>query len=356
MTKKLNVVSLFSGGMGMDIGLQQAGLDVLVSQDFDRHCISTMRANGRHSVVPGDIKALFAGDPSAGFLTTAAGVAAKDISVIVGGPPCQSFSNAGKRLGLSDLRGTLFQEFALAIETIRPRFFIMENVAAIGSKSMPGVLAMMLERFAAAGYTTCHSVLDASDFGAAQKRLRLIILGSRDGEDISMPSPTHSDMAGSGLIRKVTVRDVIADLVGDEGPRLKFSARTMKYIPLVPAGGNWKDLPKHLQREALGNAYDSGGGKTGFFRRLPWDGQSPTLVTSPVGRMSLLAHPSEDRPLSIKEYARIQGFPDQWDFQGPIGARYRQVGNAVAVPLARAIGRHLIEIAGAGEGSMRAAG
>lgn len=345
MNQKLKVVSLFSGGMGMDIGLQQAGLDVLVSQDFDRHCVSTMRANAAHAVVPGDIKALFAGDPAARFLTDAAGVPSHDVSVLVGGPPCQSFSNAGKRQGLSDLRGTLFQEFALAVEAIRPRFFIMENVAAIGSKSMPGVLAMILERFHSARYSTCHGVLDASDYGTAQKRLRLIIIGSRDGEQISIPRPTHSDQPGSDLMRKSTVRDVIADLMGDEGPRLNFSARTMKYIRMVPAGGNWRNLPEHLQNEALGNAYHSGGGKTGFFRRLPWDGQSPTLVTSPVGRMSLLAHPCEDRPLSVREYARIQGFPDAWEFQGPIGARYRQVGNAVAVPLARAIGRHILEIA-----------
>jgi DNA (cytosine-5)-methyltransferase 1 len=329
----------------MDIGLMQAGLDIRVSQDFDRHCIATMRTNCRHSVVEGDIKALFAHDPDGKFLMEHAGLVPGDVFAVVGGPPCQSFSNAGKRLGLQDVRGTLFEEFVKAIKAAMPRFFVMENVAAMGSRSMPGVLDMILGMFTEIGYNTVHGVLDASDFGAPQKRKRLIVIGSRDGEAISLPEPTHSqDGHVSGRLPKMTVRQAIGDMLGREGPRLKFAERTMRFISHVPSGGNWRDLPAAMQREALGNAFHSGGGKTGFMRRLPWDGQSPTLVTTPVGRMSLLAHPSEDRPLSISEYARIQGFPDDWAFQGPMGARYRQVGNAVAVPMARAIGRHLLRI------------
>jgi DNA (cytosine-5)-methyltransferase 1 len=339
------VVSLFSGGMGMDIGLTQAGLDVRVSQDFDRNCVKTMRANCSHPVVEGDIKALFAADPSGRFLLDPAGLRQGEAFVVVGGPPCQSFSNAGRRLGLSDIRGTLFEEFVKAVDVVRPRFFVMENVAALGSKSMPGILDMMLSCFDTIGYRHIHGVLDASDFGAPQRRKRLIVIGTRDCEDVSLPTPTHSSEPASGLPEKMTVRQAIGDLLGKEGERMSFAARTLKYISLVPTGGNWRDLPEHLQAEALGNAYASGGGKTGFFRRLPWDGQSPTLMTSPVQRMSLLAHPSEDRPLSISEYARIQGFPDDWRFQGSRGAVYRQIGNAVAVPMARAIGRRLLKIA-----------
>jgi DNA-methyltransferase (dcm) len=326
----------------MDIGLKQSGLHIRVSQDFDKHCVATMRANSDHPVIEGDIKALFADDPSGSFLLVPAQLAPGEAFVVVGGPPCQSFSNAGKRLGLQDIRGTLFEEFLKAIDIARPRFFVMENVAAMGSKSMPGVLDMILSKFEGIGYSTVHGVLDASDFGAPQKRKRLIIIGSRDGEKISLPTPTHSS---AGLLPKMTVKDAIGDLQGCEGPGLKFSARTLKFLPHVPPGGNWRDLPEDMQREALENAFNSGGGKTGFMRRLPWDGQSPTLVTSPVGRMSLLAHPVENRPLSLSEYARIQGFPDDWRFQGPVGARYRQIGNAVAIPLARAIGEHLLKLA-----------
>lgn len=339
------VVSLFSGGMGMDVGLVQAGLDVKVSQDFDRNCVKTMRANCGHAVVEGDIKRLFSDDPSGAFLLGPAGLRPGEAFAVVGGPPCQSFSNAGRRLGLSDVRGTLFEEFVKAVDVVRPRFFVMENVVALGSKSMPGVLEMMLSCFDAIGYSHVHGVLDASDFGSPQKRRRLIVVGSRDGEAISLPRPTHSDATASGLPPKTTVRKAIGDLLGDEGDRLSFAARTLGYIRHVPPGGNWRDLPEHMQAEALGNAYNSGGGKTGFFRRLPWEGLSPTLMTSPVQRMSLLAHPSEDRPLSIKEYSRIQGFPDDWKFQGPRGAVYRQIGNAVAVPMARAIGSWLLQIA-----------
>ena len=350
MSSSKAVISLFSGGMGMDIGLRQAGLDIRVSQDFDRHCVATMRANCSHPVVHGDIKSLFTGDPEGRFLLDPAGLEPGEAFAVVGGPPCQSFSNAGKRLGLQDVRGTLFEEFLKTISVARPRFFVMENVAAMGSKSMPGVLDMILSLFAELGYSTVHGILDASDFGTPQKRKRLIVIGSRDGEEISLPEPSHSEAGRlAGKLPKTTVRGAIRDLVGNEGPRLKFSARTMQFIGRVPPGGNWRDLPEDMQRAALGNAFESGGGKTGFMRRLPWDGQSPTLVTTPVGRMSLLAHPSEDRPLSISEYARIQCFPEEWQFQGPIGARYRQIGNAVAVPLARALGRHLLKLAVASE-------
>lgn len=341
MEHKNKVISLFSGGLGMDLGLASTGLEIRVSQDFDAHCVATARANCEHPVVRGDIRKLFEKDPVGQFLLEPAGLRPGEAFAVVGGPPCQSFSNAGKRLGLQDVRGTLFEEFLKAIRIARPRFFVMENVAALGSKSMPGVLEMILMSFADIGYSTVHGVLDASDFGTPQKRRRLIIIGSRDGEQISMPIATHGD----GLNPKTTVRGAIGDLVGREGPRLRFSARTLRFISLVPAGGNWRDLPEPMQKAALGNAFYSGGGKTGFMRRLPWDGQAPTLVTSPVGRMSLLAHPEEDRPLSISEYARLQGFPDEWAFQGPIGARYRQIGNAVAVPLAAAIGHHLLKIA-----------
>lgn len=342
---KYPVISLFSGGLGMDLGLIQAGLDVRVSQDFDKNCVATIKHNVEHTVVPGDIKKLFEDDPSGSFLLDAAGLKRGEAFLVVGGPPCQSFSNAGKRLGLSDLRGTLFQEFAKAIDIARPRFFVMENVPTIGTKSMPGVLELMLEAFESLNYSVVYGVVDASEHGTPQARKRMIFIGSRDGEEISLPSASHGSI-DQGLRPKMTVRDAIGDLITKPGPCAVFSEKTQKYIPLIPTGGNWRDLPANLQPIAMGKAYESGGGKTGFFRRLGWDGQSPTLVTSPVQKMSLLAHPTENRPLSVREYARIQGFPDNWEFQGALAAQYRQIGNAVAVPVGRAIGNHLIAIAG----------
>lgn len=343
------VLSLFSGGMGMDIGLARSGLCIGVSQDLDRSCIATMRANSKHFILPGDIRTMFADDPTGRFLMSPAGVQRGDAFLVVGGPPCQSFSNAGKRLGLNDLRGTLFQEFAKAIETSKPRFFVMENVAALASKSMPGVLNLMCNRFKSIGYSFVYGILDASDFGAPQIRKRMIFIGSRDGEHVSLPAPTHSDDPSSGLKPKSTLRDAIGDLMHNEGPCAEFSPKTLKYIRMVPEGGNWRHLPESICREAMGSAFYSGGGKTGFFRRLQWDRPSPTLVTSPTQKMSLLCHPKEHRPLSVKEYARIQGFPDNWSFQGSLTSQYRQIGNAVAVPMAEAIGHHLLRIARMGE-------
>ena len=351
-----DVISLFSGAMGLDIGLEKAGLNVVIGQDFDESCVKTMQANG-HNVLGGDIREI---DPRKLLELTELSVG--EPFLICGGPPCQPFSTAGKRLGINDPRGSLFMDFIRMIDYIRPRFFVMENVKGIMSaplKHVPlserdendpdqrlgTVLDVILSEFDKLGYKTVYGVLDAVNYGVPQFRERFVLIGSRDNEGIFLPIPTHFQMHQDKEYQWKTVRDAIADLEFDKGECATLSEERLKFLKMVPEGGNWRDLPKDIIPIAMGGAYKSGGGKVGFYRRLSYDQPSPTVVTSPVQKATMMCHPTQDRPLSIKEYARIQQFPDDWIFTGTTAAKYRQIGNAVPVGLAEAIGKAVCAVA-----------
>lgn len=344
------VISLFSGGMGLDIGIEKAGLHVAISQDFDKWCVETIRANG-HKAVEGDIRELIDADPDCNFLLTPAGVRKKDVFAVVGGPPCQAYSTAGKRKGEHDARGQLYQQFIHVVSTIRPRFFVMENVKGLasmtvdkGSENQQPLLNVILSQFKELGYHTVHGILDAVHYGTPQFRERLIIIGSRDNEGIYLPVPTHFHFHQNPRMRWNTLGDAIQDLT-DPGPCGKISNKLISYLKMIPEGGNWKSLPQSVVKEAMGGAYESGGGKVGFYRRLSYNEPAPTLVTSPVQKATMLCHPRDLRPLSIREYARVQGFPDNWKFEGSLANCYKQIGNAVPIPLGEAIGDMLKSVA-----------
>ncbi len=344
------VVSLFSGAMGLDLGLMEAGLHVAVSQDFDKWCVETIRANG-HVAVEGDIRELIEADPKCNFLLKPAKLKKNGVFAVVGGPPCQSFSTAGKRKGVEDERGMLYNQFIHVVETLMPRFFVMENVKGLASmpsdpldKDSEPVMTQILARFKKLGYHTVYGVLDAVHYGTPQFRERLVIIGSRDNEAIFLPSPTHFHMHQVPEMRWRTLSDAIENLT-DIGECAKFTPTINTYLKLVPEGGNWRSLPPEIAKAAMGGAYESGGGKVGFYRRLSYSEPSPTLVTSPIQKATMLCHPRDTRPLSVNEYARIQQFPDSWIFQGKPTDCYRQIGNAVPIPLGRAIGQMLISVA-----------
>ena len=351
-----DVISLFSGAMGLDIGMSNAGLNVVVGQDFDVSCVETMKANG-HNVLSGDIR-----DIQPQELLDIAGLQIGEPFMICGGPPCQPFSTAGKRLGINDPRGSLFMDFIRMIDYIRPRFFVMENVKGIMSAPLkhvptaerdesdpeqrPGtVLDVILAEFNKLGYKTVYGLLDAVNYGVPQFRERFVLIGSRDGEDIFLPVPTHFQTHQNPIYRWKTVGDAIRDLEDDKSECATLSAERKKYLHMVPEGGNWKDLPENLIPDAMGGAYESGGGKVGFYRRLSYAQPSPTITTSPAQKATMLCHPKFDRPLSVKEYARIQQFPDDWVFVGTTAAKYRQIGNAVPVGLGTAIGMAVLATA-----------
>lgn len=341
-----SVISLFSGAMGLDIGLEQSGMRVLVGQDFDHDCALTAHANN-HLLIEDDIR-----NVSAESLLQAAGLNRSEAFLVCGGPPCQPFSTAGKRLGISDPRGSLFKDFVRIVHDVRPRFFLMENVKGITSAKLSEpvdgcqtVLDVILSEFAHLGYKTIHGLLDAVNYGAPQFRERFVVLGSRDHEPIFLPCPTHFQTHQCASMRWTTLRKAIEDIESNPGPGMAFSPERNRFLEMIPEGGNWRNLPAELQPEAMGGAYKSGGGKVGFYRRLSYDQPSPTVVTSPVQKSTMLCHPRATRPLSIKEYARIQGFPDSWIFAGNVSSQYRQIGNAVPVALGRAIGQMFVSVA-----------
>ena len=346
--KSRQAISLFSGGMGLDIGLQDAGIRIAIGQDLDSSCIKTIRENG-HAAIEGDITQL-----RSETLLEQAGLRIGEPFLICGGPPCQPFSTAGKRLGVNDPRGSLFIEFVRMIREIRPRFFVMENVKGLVSSKLVDrggksedttVLDVVLEQFAHIGYHTVHGILDAVNYGVPQFRERLLILESRDNQQLFLPAPTHFQIHQNPLYRWNVLGDAIRDLEDDVGECASFSQERLHFLKMVPEGGNWRDLPEEAKKIAMGGAYYSGGGKVGFYRRLSYKQPSPTLVTSPVQKASMFCHPVKDRPLSVREYARIQQFPEDWRFVGTTAAKYRQIGNAVPVGLARAVGQALLACA-----------
>lgn len=342
------VISLFSGAMGLDIGLSQAGLKIVIGQDFDKACIQTMKAN-KENVLGGDIRKI-----TSDQLLELSGMKKGEPFMICGGPPCQPFSTAGKRLGINDPRGSLFMDYVRMVNEIRPRFFVFENVKGLlstklrtanGEETNTPVVDVILEEFSKLNYKMVYGILDAVNYGVPEFRERFIIIGSRDNEDIFLPVPTHFMQHQDPFYRWKTLGDAIKDLEDDPGECEKFSLERQKFLKLIPEGGNWRNLPRELLPEAMGGAYRSGGGKMGFYRRLSYSQPSPTVVTSPVQKATMMCHPTKTRPLSVKEYARIQQFPDDWIFTGTLTSKYRQIGNAVPVGLGKAIGEAIISTA-----------
>jgi len=348
-------ISLFSGGMGLDLGLEKAGIDVRLCVDSDKFCCETIRMNRPDiPVFEGKIE-----DYSSKQLLSAAKLRSTEVFLVHGGPPCQAFSTAGGRKSLQDIRGNCILEFIKKVVEIRPKYFIMENVrgllsaavfpAADGRKptlpeEMPGsVLRYILSLLKEAGYTISFALFDSANYGVPQKRERVIFFGNRGDKRIPLPRPTHSKDGLTTRKKWVSLREAFKKLNGEAHEYVKFSENRLKYYRLLTSGQNWRDLPEELQEEAMGASYHLGGGKTGFYRRLSWDEPSPTLVTRPNMPATDLCHPEELRPLSVQEYKAIQQFPHDWIFAGNIVEQYKQIGNAVPVGLGCVAGKTIID-------------
>lgn len=351
----LPVVSLFSGALGLDLGLEDAGFQVRVAVEPDKHAAATIRLNRPNIPVL---------DEKLEKLTTeeildAAGLRSGEPALITGGPSCQSFSTAGRRGSLGDPRGTMFHEFLRVIKEARPRFFLMENVRGVLSAAVrhrplkergPGhpplepdeelgsAFNTILRELKDTNYHTVFDLVNAADFGVPQSRERILFIGSRDGEPITSPRTTHSKEPEEGKARWLTLREGLDGLVDPEPVYLGLTPHSRRYLEKVPEGGNWRDLPPEDQPVALGKAHDSWGGRSGFLRRLSWDKTTPALTTKPNSKATMLCHPTELRPLSVGEYARLQQYPDDWEFEGSPAKQYIQVGNAVPLGLGRAAG------------------
>lgn len=352
---KYNAISLFSGAMGLDLGVEAAGFDVRVCVEMNKWAAQTIRKNTDIPVIEKDIN-----EVSTTEILKAAGLTRRQITLVVGGPPCQAFSTAGKQRGLADFRGNVIIQYLRVISEIRPKYFILENVRGIlsarlnvvpeeyseyeGIRNIKGsVIYFLTEEFKKLGYSISYALLNAANYGVPEKRERVIILG-HIGERVPIPRPTHSEHGLHGTHKWVTLRDAIGDLNQRENMRfVPLRPRSVEYMKMLKAGENWTDLLPEIAEKAMGKAYHLSGGKTGFLRRLSFDEPSPTLVTSPTMPATLLCHPTELRPLSVEEYARIQQFPDTWVFEGAVEEIYKQIGNAVPVGLGYAAGMQIMK-------------
>lgn len=357
--KKPIALSFFSGAMGLDLGIEKSGFDIRLACEIDKFCRQTIAINKPNTALLTDINKYEAKD----IRSAACLKESDDIDLIMGGPPCQAFSTAGKRKGFNDDRGNVFLKYLDLCLELNPKYFIIENVRGLLScpmdhrphenrgKDFPdlsedelkgGALNFIINRLEKSGYGYSFNLYNSANFGTPQTRERVIIICSRDGKKPPYLIPTHSSDPTFGLPAWNTIKSYISDL--KIHTHLKFPEKRLKYYRLLKPGENWKNLPINLQKEAMGKSFYSGGGKTGFLRRLAWDKPSPTLVTHPAMPATDLAHPTEDRPISVEEYKRIQQFPDDWELAGPTLQQYKQVGNAVPIGLGYAVGSFILNL------------
>jgi DNA (cytosine-5)-methyltransferase 1 len=355
------VISLFSGAMGLDLGLEAAGFRTAVTVEINPFAVRTMQENKPNlPVIHRGIE-----ETSTQEILQKAGLKIGQATLVVGGPCCQSFSTAGKRQSISDeRRGSLFKHFTRVVAEAKPRFFIMENVKGILSaavrhrplkqrgagfsplaqeEELGSALKVICAELDKLGYHTIYKLINCADYGVPQKRNRVLFIGSRDGEDIKFPEPSHSKNGKNGK-KWISLRQALAPLKNKVPEYIPFAEERAKYLALLKEGQYWTSLPEKMHEAALGGAYDSWGGRCGFCRRLAWDDPSPTLVTTPTARATTLCHPEELRPLSIQEYARLQGFPAKWKFSGNLQQRYCQIGNAVPVKIGEVIGKMILNV------------
>lgn len=344
-------LSFFSGAMGLDIGMKNGGIDALLACEFNKACRMTIAKNKPEIGLIGDITDFTAEE----ILKMAKIPEGRKVDVIFGGPPCQAFSTAGNRKAFDDERGNVFLKYLSIISEIKPTYVVIENVRGLLSTPFKykdieepikgGAMMIILDKLKEIGYTVSFNLYNAAYFGAPQIRERVVIIGKLGGGKVSYLQPTHNEEGTDGLKAWRTLRDAFDDNLpmNVEHHFIEFPEKRLKYYRILKEGQYWKDLPLDLQKEALGKSFYLGGGKTGFLRRLSYSRPSPTLVTNPTMPATDLAHPTEDRPLSVEEYKSIQEFPESWKVCGGILDQYKQIGNAVPVKLGEAIAKTIID-------------
>lgn len=328
---KYSVLELFAGAGGLAVGLEQAGLSCAVLNEIDKFACATLRKNRPNwNVLEGDIKD-FSFSEYRG-----------EIDVVTGGFPCQAFSYAGKKLGLADARGTLFYEFARVVQEVNPPICIGENVKGLLSHEKGKTLEGMISILDEIGYRVIPiEVLRAIDYRVPQKRERLILVGIRKDINIeySYPKPFSKIYTLKDALKKGELFD--CNVPKSDG--VKYPKRKKEVLEMIPQKGYWRDLPLDIQKEYMGASFYLGGGKTGMARRIGWDEPCLTLTCSPAQKQTERCHPEETRPFTVREYARIQTFPDNWIFAGSTAQQYKQIGNAVPVNLGKEIGYSIIK-------------
>jgi len=338
-------IDLFSGCGGMSFGFHQAGFRPLLAIDHWSDALETYKLNNpKTSVLQADLMSLKATDIMHDIGTP---------TMIVGGPPCQGFSISGKR-DPDDPRNILYRSFVDFVDVLRPKYFVMENVPNMASMEEGRILAAALDEFEALGYKVRSQILLASDFGVPQNRRRLFVVGVSAGDDFDFPTPTSLEIGS-----KVTTSQAISDLsetsLEDGAPyaseplsgyqsAMRFnskgvwnhqitnhSQKTVETIALVPDGGNYKNLPGHLQNTRRVNI---------AWTRYSSAKPSHTIDTGHRHHF----HYKFNRIPTVRESARLQSFPDSFVFSNSRTSQYKQVGNAVPPLLAKAVGEQLMKL------------
>lgn len=327
-----NAIELFAGAGGLAVGLEQSGIKCLALNEIDHWAAETLRINRPDwNVIEDDVK-------NVSFKNY------KDkVDLVTGGFPCQAFSYAGKKLGLEDARGTLFYDFARVVKETMPPICLGENVRGLlnhdGGKTIDGMVSILNE----IGYTVLPPrLIKAIFYRVPQKRERVLIVGIRKDLNPNLfefPKPHKKIYNLKDALKKGELYE--SDVPPSEGQN--YPPKKKSVLDLVPEGGYWRNLPLEIQKSYMGGSFYLGGGKTGMARRMSWDEPSLTLTCSPAQKQTERCHPEETRPFTVREYARIQTFPDDWKFAGSISQQYKQIGNAVPVNLAKEIGFSIIK-------------
>lgn len=316
-------IELFAGAGGLALGVEKAGFLTIGLVEVDRDACETLKVNRpKWNVICDDIANVSGQDLEGRF-----GIKKRELDLLSGGAPCQAFSYAGKRLGLEDARGTLFYHYALFLEKLQPRMFLFENVRGLLTHDGGKTYRTILEIFEKTGYTIHKEVLNAWDYGVAQKRERLITVGVRKDlkKKIRFSFPKKHEY-------KPVLRDVLQDVPESAG--VPYGENKRKIFELVPAGGYWRNIDPEIAKAYMKSCWNMEGGRTGILRRMSMDEPSLTVLTSPSQKQTERCHPLEARPFTVRENARCQSFPDEWEFKGSVMSQYEQVGNAVPVNLA----------------------
>lgn len=330
--KTRTCIELFAGAGGLALGLEQAGFEEIGLVEFDAKACETLRINRpKWNILEEDIIEVSKRD-----LLNEFNLKEGELDLLSGGYPCQSFSYAGKKLGLEDVRGTMFYYYAEFLRQLKPKMFLAENVKGLTTHDKEKTIQTMIDVFEDLDYSVEWKVLNAWDYGVAEKRQRVVIIGIRndlkDKIKFEYPEPHKY---------KPVLRDALKDV--PDSPGAKYPESKKKVFDLVPPGGYWRDLPDDVAKDYMKSCYYMGGGRTGIARRISWDEPCLTLTCSPMMKQTDRCHPDESRPFTTREYARIQSFPDEWQFAGKVNDVYKQIGNAVPVNLAKCVGESIIE-------------
>ncbi len=320
------VIELFAGAGGLALGIERAGFDTTALIEIDKYAADTLKKNRPQWRVINDDIANISSQNLEMFFSIQRG----ELDLLSGGAPCQAFSYAGKRLGLEDVRGTLFYHYALFLEKLQPKMFLFENVRGLLSHNKGQTFKIITNIFTQTGYTIKFAVVNAWNYGVAQKRERLIVIGIRNDllEKIAYDFPQP-------YAYKPILKDILLDCPLSDG--MQYSVHKRDIFKLVPPGGYWRDIPSAIAKEYMKSCWFMEGGRTGILRRLSLEEPSLAVLTSPSQKQTERCHPLEPRPFTVRENARCQSFPDEWIFCGSIMQQYKQIGNAVPVNLAYAI-------------------